>query len=59
MKTGTCSRCGSTYDLGVDGPPFTSVSVSHHDDDRDDFAASFCQACGDELLAEIYDEVDA
>ena len=57
MSVGTCDRCGETFDLGVDGPPFTSLSVSHHDENRDDFAESFCQSCGDELLADIYDEI--
>jgi hypothetical protein len=53
----TCDRCGDAYEVGVDGDAFTSISVSYHDDERDDFAASFCQDCGDDLLAEVVDVV--
>jgi hypothetical protein len=54
MGSGTCERCGSEFVFGHDGDdPFTSVSVSYHDAERIDFAASFCQECGDELLTEL------
>jgi hypothetical protein len=57
MSTGECELCGETFEIGVDSDPFTSVSVSHHDDTREDFAESLCQDCGDELLADLYEEV--
>jgi len=60
MGVGTCPRCGSKFEYGHDGDdPFTSVSVNYHDDDRDDFAESFCQDCGDELLADLMEARDA
>lgn len=54
-----CSRCGSTYEVGVDGDSFTTVTVSYHDDDREDFAISFCPECGDELLEDVQEARDA
>ncbi|QRY26392.1 hypothetical protein [Halobacterium sp. BOL4-2] len=60
MGVSTCPRCGAEYEYGHDGDDsFTSVSVTYHDDDRDDFAASICQDCGDELLADLTTEVEA
>jgi DNA-directed RNA polymerase subunit RPC12/RpoP len=56
MTEYTCERCGKTYEVpGED--PFTTITVSYHDDDRDDFSESVCQECGDELLAPIVAEV--
>ena len=58
MSTGTCDMCGDEFVFGHDGKdPFTSVSVSYHDEARDDFAASVCQPCGDELLSDLVEEV--
>jgi uncharacterized protein (DUF983 family) len=55
MGSGTCQRCGDEYEFGHDGDdPFTTITVSFHDDDRGDFAESVCQSCGDELLDEVY-----
>jgi len=60
MGTSTCPRCGDTFVYGHDGDdPFTSVSVSHHDDSREDFAISVCQDCGDEVLDDLYHAADA
>jgi len=60
MGSGTCPRCGDEFVYGHDGnDPFTSVSVNHHDDEREDYATSVCQSCGDKLLADLYAEVDA
>ncbi|MDL0133547.1 hypothetical protein [Halobacterium salinarum] len=58
MSTYECTRCGSEYEAGHGGDPFTSVSVSYHDEDREDFAVSFCQECGDELLADLVEATD-
>jgi DNA-directed RNA polymerase subunit RPC12/RpoP len=52
QTTYKCERCGAEYTVpGED--PFTTITVSYHDDDREDFAESFCQDCGDELLESI------
>lgn len=58
MAEYTCQRCGDSYDVGVDGDPFTTITVSYHDDDRTDFAVSFCADCGDDLLEDVVAEVD-
>jgi len=53
MGSGTCERCGDRFVFGHDGDdPFTSISVSYHDDDREDFAISVCADCGDDLIGE-------
>lgn len=57
MPSHTCDRCGEEYDVGVGGDPFTSISVSYHDDDRQDFAVSFCQECGDDVLEDVVEAV--
>lgn len=51
-----CTRCGDEIQTGVDAPPFTSVSVHFHDDTRENFAEAFCQACGDDVLADLLKE---
>ena len=58
MGEGTCGVCGDTYVFGHDGDdPFTTITVSFHDDERADFSHSVCQECGDRLLSDVYDEV--
>ena len=61
MSTSTCQLCGSEYstaaDLGPDDETFTTITVSYHDEDREDFAESVCQDCGDRLLADVVDEL--
>lgn len=52
-----CGVCGDTYEVGANGDPFTTITVSYHDDGREDFAESVCQDCGDELLAPLIAEV--
>jgi len=53
---GECANCGDEFEVPSSGRgTFTSVSVSYHDDDRTDWAESFCQQCGDDLLAELED----
>jgi len=52
-----CEVCGDKYTVGVDGDPFTTLTVSYHDDDRVDWSESVCQDCGDELLAPIVAEL--
>lgn len=55
MATGTCEKCGDEFVFGHDGDdPFTSVSVSFHNGDRDNFALSVCQECGDEMLDDVF-----
>jgi hypothetical protein len=55
MSTYTCQRCGDEYTIARDGDdPFTTITASFHDDDREDFSESVCQDCGDELLADVY-----
>ena len=54
MSSFTCDRCNEEFEVAVDGDPFTSISVSYHDDDRKDFAVSFCQQCGDEVLEDVH-----
>lgn len=53
-----CQRCGATYEVGVDGDPFTTITVSYHDDARTDFAESVCQDCGDELLEDVVADLE-
>ena len=52
-----CSECGVHYDDAgsLSDDKFTSISVSFHDDSRDDFADSFCQSCADDILSDLYD----
>jgi len=58
MGKGTCKLCGAEFVYGFDGDdPFTSISVSYHDAEREDFAESICQDCGDELLADLKDAI--
>lgn len=48
---GTCSKCGDEFQVtGDDDDPFTSISVHYHDEDREKWAESYCQGCGDEIL---------
>ena len=60
MSVGTCEICGDEFVFGHDGDdPFTSISVSYHDDGRDDFSESVCQPCGDDLLADLVEAINA
>lgn len=58
MSTYTCQLCGSEYSTGAGGETFTTITVSYHDEDREDFAESVCQDCGDRLLADVIDELE-
>jgi len=55
MTEYTCERCGASYAVGRDGDPFTTITVSYHDDSREDVAKSVCQPCGDAVLAGVID----
>jgi DNA-directed RNA polymerase subunit RPC12/RpoP len=51
-----CDRCGSTYTVPGDDK-FTTITVSYHDDDREDWSESFCPECGDKLLEDAIEFV--
>lgn len=58
MSEFTCQVCGSEYRVGAgfDGE-FTTITVSYHDSDRDDWSESVCADCGDDLLEAVVAEV--
>jgi len=58
MTVYECQRCGGTYEVAANGDPFTTITVSYHDNDREDFAESVCQECGDELLADVVEDLE-
>lgn len=59
-RESTCQRCGETYLIdGKQNGEFTTITVSYHDSEREDFSESVCADCGDELLADAVAEVRA
>lgn len=53
MMSGECGRCCSEFEIPSGGEgTFTSISVSYHDDDRQDWAESYCPECADDILGD-------
>lgn len=49
----TCGRCGDDLEIPSLGEgTFTSISVTYHDDEREDWAESYCPECADEILGD-------
>lgn len=51
---GTCPTCGDEFEVPSHGKgTFITITVSFHDDDREDWSDSFCPDCADAVLAEV------
>lgn len=53
-KPRSCARCGATFYLSTKGGAFTSVSISHHGQEAENYAESMCESCGAALDAFMY-----
>lgn len=56
--TRACPCCGDEFQVpSLGAGTFTTISVSYHDDDRADWAESYCPACADEILADAVPDI--